>query len=152
MKKSANKKRGMKKPKPELKWQTGKYARHANFQFILPYEFLLLCRLWDKSPERVIYEFMVNAGSNSLQHEGNEASKLHLWNYFTAQGYGQQYYSEAEMRDMFKELQALSIVFPWKGDNKMVDLYAKWRDKHLHYWFKQWHQKIRRNPTSPVSS
>lgn len=47
-------------PKPELKWQTGAYERQANFHFFLPYQFLLLCRLMDITPQQAILDFMDN--------------------------------------------------------------------------------------------
>lgn len=131
-------------PKPELKWQVGEYARHAEFHFILPYGFLLICRLLDKTPERMIYDFMVNTGGTNLKEEGNIASKEHLRNYFIAQGYGQHHYTETDIDDMLKELDAVGSLFPWNGGNKMVNLYAKWRNKHYRFWFKQWYHKIRR--------
>jgi hypothetical protein len=49
------------KPKPNLKWQTGDYERHADFRFTLPYQFLLLCKLLNVTPEQVLRDFMDNA-------------------------------------------------------------------------------------------
>ena len=146
MKKTTSEKKTKEKPKPDLKLQVGEYARHATFNYILPYEFLLLCRLLDKTPDQMIYDFMVNAGGINLQSEGNLVSKEHLRNYLLAQGYGQYHYTESDIREMFKELDATGLLFPWNGGRKMIDLYSKWRNKYQRFWFKQWYHKVRRNP------
>jgi hypothetical protein len=126
--------------KPLLKWQTGDYKRHANFRFILPYQFLLLCKLMNITPEDVIRDFTIHLDCGSWNREGKELAKEHLTNYFIACGYGQQYYSVDEIRTMFKEMDALGCLFP-KNCNKMklVNLYSKWRNKHQRWWFKKWY-------------
>ena len=142
--KKATRKTRKRKPKPEFKWQVGDYARHAAFQYILPHGFLLICRLLDTTPDRMIYDFMVNTGGTKLKGEGNTISKEHLINYFIAQGYGQHHYTESDICVMFKELDAVGLLFPWNGGDKMVDLYSKWRDGHYRFWFKKWYHKTRR--------
>jgi hypothetical protein len=140
----ANKKQPTRKRKPELKWQTGDYERYAQFNFILPYQFLLLCRLVDVTPEQVVVDFTDNLSCGSWKREGRDKAKEHLINYFIAHGYGQQHYSEEDIRQMFKEMDALGLLFPTNGKRKMVDLYADWRDKHHTWWFKKWFRKPRR--------
>ena len=144
MKKTSTNKRVRRKPKPELKWQTGDFDRHAEFKFILPYQFLLLCRLMDVTPEVIIRDFTDNLSCGSWKREGRDPAKEHLINYFIAHGYGQHHYSEEDIREMFKEMDALGLLFPRNGKRKMVDLYADWRDKHHSYWFKKWFRKPRR--------
>lgn len=130
--------------KPELKWQTGAYARHAEFSFMLPYQFLLLCKLIGITPRDMLLDFMDNLAHASWKREGRDEAKQHLVNYFIAHGYGQQHYTEAEIRQMFTQLDAVGILFPKNGKNKLVDLYSGWRKKHHNYWFKQWWRKPRR--------
>jgi hypothetical protein len=141
---SATKKETFQKPKPELKWQTGDYDQYAEFKFILPYQFLLLCRLTDITPERAIRDFADNLSCGSWKREGRDKAKEHLIDYFIAHGYGQHHYSEEDIREMFKEMDALGLLFPSNGKSKMVDLYADWRDKHHTYFFKKWFKKPRR--------
>lgn len=140
----SDKKKAIRKPKPTLKWQTGDYDRHTKFNFILPYQFLLLCRLMDTTPERVILDFTDNLSCGSWKRAGRDKAKEHLINYFIAHGYGQHQYSEDDVREMFKEMDALGLLFPKGGKRKLVDLYADWRDEHSIYWFKKWSGKFRR--------
>ena len=144
MKKNSSKTSSRKKPKPELKWQTGRYDRHAEFRFFLPYQFLLLCRLMDVTPEEVIRDFTDNLSCGSWKREGRDKAKEHLINYFIEHGYGKHHYDENDVREMFKEMDALGMLFPKDGKTKMVDLYADWRKKHHTYWFKKWFRKPRR--------
>ena len=132
-----NKKKLIRKPKPKLSWQTGDYDRCVEFNFILPYQFLLLCRLMDTTPEEVIRDFTDNLSCGSWNREGRDKAKEHLVNYFVAHGYGRHHYSEVDIRQMFREMDALGILFPTNGEREMVDLYAAWRDKHHTYWFEK---------------
>jgi hypothetical protein len=141
---SANKKQKLRKPKPILKWQTGDYERHAEFSFMLPYQFLLLCRLMDVTPETVIRDFTNNLSCGSWEREGRDLAKEHLKNYFIAHGYGQHLYTEEDIREMFKEMDALGLLFPRNSKNKLLDLHCDWRDKHQTYFFKKWFHKPRR--------
>lgn len=130
--------------KPILKWQTGEYDRYAAFSFILPYQFLLLCKLVDITPRKMVLDFMDNLSCGSVNREGRDKAKEHLVNYFITLGYGQQYYTDENIRNIFKEMDALGLLFPADGKLKTVNLYAKWRDKHHNYFFKKWFRKPRR--------
>lgn len=144
MKKTSTKRGVQRKPLPELKWQTGDYDRYAEFKFVLPYQFLLLCKLVDKTPEDIIMDFTDNLSCGSWKREGRDMAKVHLVNYFIAHGYGQHHYNEEDIRGMFKEMDALGLLFPKNGKKKLVNLYADWRDKHHTYFFKKWFRKPRR--------
>jgi hypothetical protein len=144
VKKSPTNKKGQGRPKPELKWQTGAYDRHAEYKFILPYQFLLLCKLMDVTPEKVIRDFMENLSCDSWKRQGKDKAKEHLINYFIEYGYGQCHYTEEDIRTMFKEMDALGLLFPVNAKENLLNAYAKWRDKHNSYWFKQWFRKTRR--------
>lgn len=146
-KKTSAEKRTQRKPKPELKWQTGDYDRHAEYRFILPYPFLLLCRLMDVIPELVLLDFIDNLSCGSWHRKGRDKAKEHLINYFIAHGYGQHHYSEGDIREIFKEMDALGLLFPKNGKNDLIDLYADWSDKHHTYWFRKWFKKPRRKLT-----
>ncbi len=124
-----------------MKWQTGAYDRYAEFRFILPYPFLLLCRLMDITPEDLVRDFTDNLACGSAKREGRDKAKEHLVNYFIEHGYGQHHYTEAEIRGIFREMDALGMLFPTGGKDKMIERYAKWRDEHQRYWFKKWSNK-----------
>ena len=130
--------------KPALKWQTGDYARHAEFKMILPYQFLLLCKLVDKTPGEIICDFTDNLSCGTWKREGRDQAKEHLINYFVAHGYGQHHYSETDIRQMFKEMDALGLLFPINGKEKLKDLYVAWRDQQHTHFFKKWFKKPKR--------
>ncbi len=144
MKKASTGKKEPRKPRPALKWQTGDYDRYANFNFILPQQFLLLCKLMDITPREVVLDFMDNLACRSWKREGRDRAKEHLVNYFIAHGYGQHHYSEDDIRKIFAEMDALGSLFPKDGKGKILDLYTDWREKHHAYWFKNWFKKPRR--------
>lgn len=144
MAKTSTGKRPPQKPKPEKKWQTGDYDRYPEYKFILPYQFLLLCRLLNITPEQVITDFLNNLSCGTWKREGRDKVKEHLLNYFMGHGYGQDIYTEEDIRQMFKEMDALGMLFPKNGKSKIIDVYAKWRKKHYNYWFKKWFSKPRR--------
>lgn len=133
-------------PKPELEWQTGEYSRDAEFKFLLPYQFLLLCKLMDVPPEDMVQDFMDNLSCGSWKRAGRDEAKEHLVNYFVSHGYGKQYYSEDDIRQMFKEMDALGLLFPVNGSGKLLDSYSDWRSEHHDFWFNKWfHQPGRKS-------
>jgi hypothetical protein len=106
----------------------------------------------DITPEQMVRDFMDNLSCGSWNRQGRDKAKEHLINYFIEHGYGQHYYKEDDVREIFKEMDAIGLLFPNNGNSKMVDLYAKWRDKHQTYWFKQWFRKPRRKPSNKAST
>lgn len=142
MKKASNLLRGNRKPRQ--KWQTGDYDRYTEFRFILPYPFLLLCKLMDVTPETLVRDFTANLSYDGHKRQGREKALDHLVNYFIALGYGQQHYTEEDIRQMFREMDAVSLLFPAGGKDKLINLFAAWRDKHQNHWFKKWFRKPRR--------
>lgn len=130
-------------PRPALKWQTGAYDHHAEHRFILPYSFLLLCKLMDTTPRKVVVDFMDNLSCGSWKGQDRDRAKEHLINYFITHGYGQQHYSENDRRQIFKEMDAVGLLFPTNGKRKLLARYVGWRNKHHSYWFKKWFSKPR---------
>jgi hypothetical protein len=101
----------------------------------------------DVTLERVVIDFMDNLSHASWKRQGRDKPKEHLVDYFIAHGYGQHHYTEEDIRRIFKEMDALGLLFPINGKRKMLDAYVQWRNKHHTYWFKQWYQKPRRKLT-----
>ncbi len=132
---------------PYLEWQTGQYDRFARFSFILPYRFLLLCRLIEIPPQEMLEDFMASLGFEGAGPEGNTAQK-HLLYYFLAKGYGQQYYTRREIHRIFAEMNAINVLFP-NGDETRIEAHVIWRDDRQHRWFNDWFQKARRLPPQP---
>lgn len=129
------------KLKPEMKWQKDQYARSTEFQFILPYPFLLLCKLMNTPPAQVLIDFMDNLSCSSWKREGRDKAKEKLIEYFIEHGYGRENYTIEDIREMFREMDALGLVWPANAKMKFADLSAKWRNKYYPYWFKKWYKK-----------
>lgn len=134
----------LRKLKPELKWQTGDFTRYPTFHFILPYPFLLLCRLTATTPEQILYDFMENLSCSAWKREGRDEAKQHLINYFITHGYGSEFYTEEELKQIFKEMDAVGLLFPQHAGTKLLDKYSAWRNKHQNHWFRNWYHKPRR--------
>jgi hypothetical protein len=126
------------------KWQTGEYERHTKLDFILPDPFLLLCKLTDITPETILSDFMDNLACGSWKRQGRDKAKEYLIQYFLEMNYGQELYTAEDLRQMFKEMDAVGLLWPEKGKMKLIDLYAQWRDKYEKFWFKKWFRKPRR--------
>jgi hypothetical protein len=127
-----------------MKWQTGAYARHANFNFILPYQFLLLCKLMDTTPQQMLIDFMDNLSCSAWKREGRDKAKTYLIEYFIEHGDGQKHYAVEDIRSIFKEMDAVGMVWPTDGKMKLMELSAKWQKKYHAYWFKKWFNKYGR--------
>ncbi len=127
--------------KPDLKWQVGPYKNIFDQQFHLPQPLLFLCKLMDITPRELIIEFIDNICFGSWKREGRDNARAHLVEYFLEQGYGQKYYSAEKIREIFKELDAIGMLYPMDCKPKMQDLHVEWRAKYQKYWFKKWFNK-----------
>ncbi len=137
------------KPKPAMKWQTGDYERYAQFRCCLPYQFLLLCKLMDITPYRLLSDFMdtLDCGAwkrDSPDKASAEKARANLIDYFIEQGYGRKFYLPEDIRTIFREMDALGMLYPRDAKLKFIERHAKWRDQYQNYWFKKWYRKPRR--------
>ena len=134
----------LKKLKPELKWQTEYYSRRQEFRFQIPYGFLLLCKLLDTTPNDVLHWFMENCSYSSFEGEGKEPARQHLQDYIIAMHYGQQYYTQENIRQMMNELKAINMLWPNNSKPKFMTAHARWRNNYFNWWYKKWRRHIRR--------
>jgi hypothetical protein len=133
-----------KMPSPELSWQTDEFARVQEFRFHLPYAFLLLCKIWDITPEEIIYDFIENISHANHKRKVSELAKPHLQEYIIEMGYGQGRYQIDQIKAMFKEVEAIGMLWPENAKMKMIKMHAQWRDKYYNWWFKKWYNKPNR--------
>ncbi len=131
-------------PLPALSWQTGDYARQQHFSFTLPWQFLLLSKIAGEDPRRLLIDFMSNLASDNASADGRENARVHLLNYFIANGYGRQYYTEEEIRQVFKELDALAMLWPTGAKKKLMNRHSRWLSQYHDWWFKKWFGKNNR--------
>lgn len=101
----------------------------------------MLCKLVDVTPETMINDFMENLSFSSWRREGRTKARDALADYFIESGYGNESYSPDELRMMFREMDALGILFPKDGDPEAIDAYTRWRKTHQSYWFDKWNSK-----------
>ncbi len=131
-------------PKPDHKWEKDGYQRDQTIKFMLPCQFLYLCKLAGVKPDEVLHHFMDDLGQESWKRSENPGVRQTLIEYFILRGWGQDFYSETDIRKMFAELDAIGSLWPENAKMKQIDRHAKWRDKYHRYWFKKWYYKVRR--------
>ena len=86
---------------------------------------------------------MNNLACASCRRENRDKAKARLQEYFIEHGYGQQFYSPEEIKEIFRQLDAVGLLFPDNGGD-LVDLYDEWREEHEKYWFNKWYFKSSR--------
>lgn len=123
--------------------QVNEYSRTQELRFTLPYQFLLLCKLIEVPPQKLLLDFMDNLSCGSWKREGRDQAKEKLIEYFLEHKYGQDCYTPEDLKEMFKEMDAVGMLFP-SNDSDMIDIYSDWREKHNKFWFKKWWGKYRR--------
>ncbi len=144
MAKLINNKQQKERKRPYMSWQLGDYDARGEFKFIVPYQTLLLCRLTEVTPRMLILDFLENIHYGGHKRQDKTPARTLLADYFIAQGYGSEYYSENDIRQMFAEMDALSSLFPWAASRELLDAYCAWRDLHQEEWFSKWFNKGQR--------
>ncbi|MGZ3837224.1 MAG: hypothetical protein ACXVMS_01340 [Flavisolibacter sp.] len=74
-----------------------------------------------------IFIFARNLPALLAKREGRNKAKEKLIDYFIEHGYGQHHYTIEDIRMIFKELDAISLLWPKNAKSKLIDLHAKWR-------------------------
>ena len=128
----------------EEKERTNELDQHFNFKSTMPLSFILLCKLMDVAPNTLLSDFMDNLSCSSRNRENRDQAKGKLIDYFVEHGYGQDHYSTEDIRLIFREMDAVGLLFPTEGDDEMIDIYTEWREQHYQYWFNRWFYKPRR--------
>jgi hypothetical protein len=133
--------------KPRKKWKGPKsaYKRIQEVKFVQPYQFMLLCKLMQVPPMQILHDFMTNVSGDNFNRAGEEGCRSKAVEYFIQCGYGQDFYTEQDIRQIVRELDAMGSLWPETGKTKIIQLHAKWSDKYQDdYWFKKWRNKLRR--------
>lgn len=128
---------------PSRPWQTGHYARIQDFQFVIPYGFLMLCKLFDVTPNELLIDFMDNCSCGSWKREGRDDAIVYLLSYIIEMKYDENYFIEKERLQLFTELDAIGMYWPGVTDKKMLRLHKHWRKKYYNCWLKKLFHKGR---------
>ena len=134
----------MKEPLPGKEWQSGDYSRVAEFRLNIPQQFLMLCKLMNVTPHQLIIDFMDNLSCGSWKRDGRDKAKENLVEYFIAHNYGSELYTEDEIRSIFKEMNAIGMLYPVNAPEDLINEHTRWRENYHTWWFKKWFEKYNR--------
>lgn len=123
-----------------MEWQHGDYNRQASFNITLPYDFLLLCKIFNLPPAAVVSDFVKNL--SYFTRNNQSAEKLKLKAYFIDYVTPHANCGSDVIRNLFQELEVIAAMHPDTEDDSLMDLYEKWRDAYLVYWFDKWNTTI----------
>jgi hypothetical protein len=132
------------KHKPRLPWQIDLYSEYISEEIRIPPQLLLICKLLSVPPIDLITDFLDNASLAAWKRQGREAAREKVMEYILACGYGEEFYSEAEIRQLLKEADAQGMVWPKDADMKLLDASSNWRELYQPYWFNRWFWKHNR--------
>lgn len=125
-------------------WLTGDYQRYAEYKIMLPYEFLMVCKLFDVTPREVIMDFVEAVSANSLKFSERQERITKAAEYMVGCGYGAGHYSDESRAQIFEELRAIGRLWPHNAPMDIIDTHADWRDRYFDYWFDKWFHQTRR--------
>lgn len=119
---------------------TDQYAQEQNIQLTLPLHVVHLCKMLEVSPKEIILDLIYSIGKSCKKANGDfeEAAT----EYFLEKGYGQELFTERQIRQMMVGLIALEIVFP--SDSEDRDAFRRWQrlsKTYLDLWTLKWQSK-----------
>lgn len=122
------------------------FPRTQTFEITLPLAFWHICKLLNIEPRKIIFDLFVNIGgrvriSNGLIYQN-------ATDYFIGQKYGQENYTENEIRQMIGEVGVITGLCPptSEAETKELEEYAAMRDEYFKSWAKKWGSKCKRKP------
>jgi hypothetical protein len=109
----------------------------------VPAEFRLLCAILGATPEKLLNDFMQNAGFTN--QSSNAQHRIEAQEYLMECGYGKDLYTDEQLNSIFKELDAQRAL--WPAFNSMsrnqFNIHATWHHMYMEYWFKKWYWAAR---------
>jgi hypothetical protein len=133
----------MRKEKEVKRNKPWRRADVAELKLRVPAEVLMLCKLMNTTPHEVVQAFLSCLAVEKDKKNPGEAKEA-SGNFFIRYGFGKDYYSEDEIRQMFSEIGKVNDLWPDGAPIKFIDEHAYWRRKYSKNWFKRWYWKIRR--------
>jgi hypothetical protein len=117
-------------------------AHSEDMRLLLPAHFLMLCKLTNMDPQKVLHDFMSTLSMESFGKDNHAQQALE--NYFIHCGYGQDHYTIEDLHRIFSDLRAFGQLWPDGAKTKVIDKHSSWRSMYHKYWFKKWWKKYRR--------
>jgi hypothetical protein len=109
----------------------------------VPSDLAMICKLINVGPEAVIRDF-ISCLATENSRKKPEAVKAAVIDFFIKREYGNDQYTEEEIRQMFKELAKINDLWPEDANAKFINQHVYWRRRYWKYWFKKWYWKLRR--------
>ena len=134
----------MKQNESAKEWQIREYSRIAEFKLTIPQQFLMLCKLLNVTPRQMIVDFMDNLACSSWKREGRDIAKQKLVEYIITHNYGREYFSEEDIRRIFRELDAIGMLYPVNASQELIEEHTRWRENYHAWWFKKWFERFNR--------
>ena len=134
------------KPDPYEEIHTDYSTKQREFKLLVPSNFRMLCALLETEPEKILTDFLWFVSHDNTEASGKQRSAA--VEYFIINGYGQKIYDEKDIREMFKELEAIRCLSPEINDKDIswdqLTRHYSWNHMYIQYWFKKWFYKVRR--------
>jgi hypothetical protein len=113
---------------------------------VLPLRFLELCKMLEVTPVKVIDDLIWNIASRVTFKDA--IFKQQATDYFVAQGYGRQYYTPDEIRQMIAELGVVVGLRPSNNTKprKRLNEYSDMRNEFIKVWVNKWKDSRRKKP------
>ena len=118
-------------------------SQSLDIRLRIPCDVLMLCKLADIKPEKLLSSFL-SCLALEKDSKNPQAAKDASVEFFIRYGFGKDYYSEGELREMFNELAMVNNLWPDTASSKFIDHHSFWRKKYWKHWFKKWYWKVRR--------
>jgi hypothetical protein len=126
------------------RWAKSGFGRMQEIRIRIPVQALALLRLTGVKPDSLLLGFLDDLSHDSWKRNPDGEVRSLLVEYFLKLGYGQDYYSPEDIRQMFREMDAIGSLWPENGGVMPIMKHAKWRNWYYKYWFKKWYYKVRR--------
>ena len=104
----------------------------------LPMQFELLCKALNLPIEKILYDFMNCLCGEGFKSSSDNQLRTKAVEYFIQCGYGSNSYTEQQIRQMLKELDAISMLWPENAADSIILMHANWRNKYYDYWTSKW--------------
>jgi hypothetical protein len=111
---------------------------------VLPIQFLELCKMLEVTPVKVINDLVWNIASRVTFKDA--IVKQQATEYFVNQGYGRQYYTPDEIRQMLTELGIVVGLRPDVQPGLQLNEYSNMRDTFIKVWVNKWNDFRRKKP------
>ncbi|WP_256009590.1 hypothetical protein [Desertivirga xinjiangensis] len=107
---------------------------------LVPSNLKMLCRLLDLKLETLLKDFMWRL--SYMVASGTDEQCQAARDYFLSCGYGKNFYSEKQLQQIFRELDAKKQFWPDVDDEVITpvqeELHYLWSHMHMEYWLEKW--------------